>query len=106
MSNNRSWLSLAAGMSFEAVVAAFSMNSMLDCPEQSHTSPANTSLYNKVVFPSVTVKVYGPPADRGANVTCQCPSLPARAVFFCPAMLTFTLASALAIPLICKGRSR
>ena len=45
---------------------------MLDCPEQSHTSPTIT--FCRMRFrPSLTVMVYGPPACGVRSVVCQLP---------------------------------
>ena len=59
-------------------------NTMFDCPEQSHTSPATISLNCCLCCPALPVSTYVFPTSKGGNSTAQWPFRPARTHCFRP----------------------
>ena len=104
MSKRRMLGLLARGMSSLPVADWLSMNSMLDWPEQSHTSPAITLLYTSSFLPASIFNVYGPPGFRGERVTCHLPSVSAVVRSFCPAIDRVTFSPAFAMPWMRRSR--
>ena len=78
------------------------VNSMLDCPEQSQTSPTRIS-FNRISF---TVISKGPPAFMGGSSTSHLPSSPATVLNFFFLKTTVTFSPLSAFPHILTGRSR
>ena len=77
---------------------------MFDCPEQSQTSPASTSL-SSMVLPCVwTLSVCGPPGPMASKVTHHSPVWPAVAVFAWPSSVTVTFSPLSAQPHTGMGR--
>jgi len=78
---------------------------MLDWPEATHTSPAQTSP-NVTVFVPLILSVYGPPAGSAGSAIDQRPAASALAVAFAAAMVAVTASSGAAVPASRSGRSR
>src|SRR5215216_5749703 len=72
---------------------------MLDCPEQSHTSPSNTSFNVILFFPTISI-VYGPPAFIAGRNAIHLPSVPAFVLAFLPLNLILTFSPLEAQPQI------
>ena len=69
-----------SAVSFSPFKQALTPISMLDCPEQSQTSPTMTSSSLRV-FDPLTVSVKGPPAFIGGNTALHSPA--GLATVFC-----------------------
>ncbi len=82
------------------------LHSILDCPEQSQTSPISTSLIS-ILFEPRAVSVCGPPAGIDSRATFQRPSALAVAVAVDPPdRATVTFSPGLAQPQMGMGFSR
>ena len=98
---------LAAAMAASAFSEFCMVHCMLDCPEQSQTSPTSTSVNTTVSAPADTVKRWASAeVFSGSRSTRHCPEASAVAVFFCPANSTVTTAFGSAIPQTGTGWSR
>ena len=75
---------------------------MLDCPEQSQTSPTRI-FFNRISF---TIISKGPPAFMGGSSTSHFPSSPATVLNFFFLKTTVTLSPLSAFPHILTDRSR
>ncbi len=81
-------------------------NSMLDWPDATHTSPAQTSANVSAFFAPRTFNVYGPPAVSAGSVTDQRPFASAFVAAFAAAMVAVTASPGDAAPATRNGRSR
>jgi len=79
---------------------------MLDCPEATHTSPAQTSPNVSALLAPRTFTVYGPPAGSAGSVTDQRPFASALVAAFAAATVAVTASSGAAVPPSRNGRSR
>src|SRR5258705_10206873 len=74
--NSRKFGLAEASMASCASLEFLTIHSMLDCPEQIHTSPKSTFLYVIDVGPE-TVSSKGPPSFIGSSLIIHLPSAPA-----------------------------
>src|SRR3569623_3683741 len=89
---------LAAACSCSKSLALLTASAMLDCPEQSQTSPINTSLMTSVLSPLIVSVVASFVTARDVNVTLHLPSAPAWTDWVWPATSTFIVSFGAAVP--------
>ena len=93
----------AAAISSCAFTQAATGHSILDCPEQSQTSPISTSLISRVFFPCTLIDVGVLLAIISGSFTSQRPFSEVFTVSLFDPMLTVTISPAAAQPQIRSG---